>query len=248
MSEKEVSIWEKIDEDLTISRRLEREESCGMDYWIIGQPDGERILKPYHCGSCDDCKHRKALNLQTRVMALAYVGENNLRIIKLPPKAMDTVVDRINTSDYARYPSANGFDYLISIGGAGKSVLDADIDWDSLIDRRPNTRKSGKLLTYTKEKPDQVIPVKDIRASSYDDALHAVQLAIEYFSEEDYDKIIDNETELVMKNNMVSAHIMKTLADKGNLVFDHAVEREYSLPIKFKLILTIEESKESTNG
>jgi hypothetical protein len=116
------------------------------------------------------------------------------------------------------------------------------------MSRREGTRKSGKLIVFQKDKPEQTMPLRNIRASSREEALIAVEQAIKSLSEiKDYKKSIDNETELVVKNNMLNAYITGYMRDNNSFIFDYVAKVEYSLPVEFKPYLQ-DDTERETNG
>lgn len=237
--DKKVTIWDQIEEGHTVERKEESESACGVHYWILAYPDGTRKLKPYRCGTCSDCKYRDGIEMKVRLYSLAFL--NNIKFVKAPPSVVSNIVKKIATKDYVRFPSEDGFDYLFSASDIGVDFFSADPDWRAIMSRRSGTRKTGKLITFKEEKPDLTMPLRDIRAISYDIALSALEYAKSIFGT-DEEKEIVNETDLITTNNIITASILDKLYEENAVFFDHVVNRGYTLPVKFKF--NIETAKE----
>lgn len=238
------NIWDQIEENFSVERKSDSQKACGVHCWIIAHYDGTREIKPYHCGTCEDCKSREGLKLKTLLYSIAYV--NDLKFMKAPPAVVDRIIKDMQTQDYARFPSDDGFDYLFSLNGAGKDFFSSEPDWQSIVSRREGTRKTGKLVVFKKEKPETTIPLRDIRTLSYEIAVGALEEAREAFEKDGLTRIIDSETDLVVSNNIITAFILETVEENGGLVFSHALQRECKYPVEFGF--RIKDSTENKHG
>ena len=237
------NLWDKANKVLTEERRLAREGECGEDYWIIARPNGKRIVKPYHCGTCDKCLKRKSLELKSYFYSLGWMSD--ISYVKAPPVLIDRLVEKLDTSDYARFPCEDGSDYLFGNGTFGTDVFKADIDWIALLRRRKGTRKSGRLITYTKKKEGDLIELRNVRASSKEDAILALKKTIEVTEKNGMRKedIFDFQ-QLEIHNNFITTYCIKKLEELDSFVFDHKSKCEYSLPVKFEFTIIEHEEGE----
>lgn len=239
-----MNIWEQLDRGARIERKEQRESVCGVDHWIKSMPSGERIIKPYHCNTCDNCLRRKGLEISSILQSI-----ENLKYIVAKPKSVDVFVKSIDTKNYARFPSQNGYDYLFSVDGVGKPFDKDNIDWLNVAKRRDGTRKSGKLILITdkKEQTGQTVEVSDIKALSYDSALDALIDAEKFFEKSGINnKEANTLNEVTVINNAFNIKILQNLEKNGDSVFTYSVKREVDLPVFLKF--TITDSKESAYG
>lgn len=240
-----MNIWEKLEKGLSIERKDARESVCMRDYWIIAEPDGKRILKPYRCGTCEECLNRKAIELHTKVSSMAYL--NDMSVIKALPKVIDNIVKKYSTDDYVRFPSANGFDYLFVIDPTGIDFFKVrdEINWRDVIDRRSGTRKSGKLFYLKKSRDDELfkdgeqtfrIELRNLRSSSFESAQSALDKAVKFFKESEMNKKeLKTVNEVEVYNNTVTMKIKGILEDSGDYIFTTESTKSYTLPVYFEL-------------
>jgi len=235
-----MNIWDKIDKDLRIERADARESICGTDYWILAFPNGGRVLSPYHCGTCDSCLNRKALALKVQIMSMAYL--HNIKVAKVPPVVADNIAKRVPTTDYVRFPSSDGFDYVFFVSNKGMDFFDVSdsINWRNVIDRRSQTRKSGKLFYIKKRQDDGLLKVEltNLRASSLKNAQEALAKSLEFFKKSAMrEDTLDTEDQVAVYNNAVTAKTRLLLEQSGDYVFSSVSTKSYALPLNFKFRL-----------
>lgn len=235
-----MNIWEQVDKDIRIERADARESICMRDYWILAFPNGGRVLSPYHCGTCDACLDRKASDLKAKIMSIAWL--HNVRIAKVPPIVADHIADAIETKDYVRFPSSDGFDYLFFVSDKGSNFFEMkdNINWRNVIDRRDGTRKSGKLFYLKERKDDGLLKVtlSNLRASSLQSAQNSIAKAMKFFEYSDMNnKKLKSENEVAVYNNTVTTKIRVILEESGDYVFTSQSTRGYVLPVNFKIRL-----------
>lgn len=227
---------DEYEKDALHSRKLAREGACEENYWIKPKADGSRLLSPYHCGSCGKCLDRQAESIQAKLQSIAML--NDLRLLVAKPQVVTKLIKVLPTDDYVRFPCADGFDRLFSVGGPGKNVLDSEIDYKPLARRRPNTRKSGNLITMSiKKERGNTIEIFNIKATSRAIALLALDHARKEFEIRRENNVLEETVNdagvLSVYNNMVNMSISSFLEDNNGLVFQNLIKVEYELPIEF---------------
>ncbi len=226
--------FDKYESEFTKDRKLTREGACGKDHWISAVSSGSRKIKPYRCGSCEDCLDQKGIEIQTKLQSVAYL--HDLKFIAVKPEVADKLVTALDINDYARFPCQDGKDYIFSVNGPGVHTLDGEITYEFLSRRRKGSRKSGKLiLMKEKKKEEPTIQITEIRCSSLDVGLTALARVQEFYDNtEVFDKTVDDASVLEVYNNVISMKIIKELEELDGLVFDRFVNKPYILPTKFE--------------
>ena len=215
-------------------RKLAREGACGADFWIKPVASGLRIIKPYHCGSCPACLDRESVDVQAKLQSIGEQSKLNVLVAK--PEVVSKLVKAIRSADFARFPCSNGFDYLFSIEGPGKHILEADIDYTFLTRRRPDTRKTGRLiLMKDKKELGDTIQISNIRATGQNIAVAVTMEAIKKLQDGgNAGMLIDDAQTLEVYNNALSIIVAKLLENNNALVFDNYIKVEYELPVVFE--------------
>lgn len=236
-----MSHWlDEYEKDDIVQRKLAREGECEQDVWIKPLTNGLRVISPYHCGTCDRCLERKAYEIQC--MLLEHPMSKDIRVLIAKPEVVGKIVNTIRSADYARYPSADGKDYLFSLSGAGRSIVDADIDYVALVKRRDGTRKSGRLIMPPKkEELANSIQIANIRASGRSIAVVSVNRSItDLRNTYLWESEVNDPQTLEVYCNVASMKITKALESENALVFSNMIKVDYALPTVFTLEYKVE--------
>lgn len=239
------SVWDMAEDEFAVERIMVAEGECMIDHWILSYPDGTRRVTPFHCGTCQECLTTEANKVRGVLISMSVF--NPLTMFIGAPRSADIVVSKIPTSDYVRFPSVDGLDYLFSSHKIGNGIENANIDWTALVKRREGTRRTGRLITIKKEEPAQLLTIEtnNIRASSRDVSISAIREAEKMLNARVKDGIIlETVSAVEVMNNAANECIIKYLESNNAFVFEVPCKRDLELPVTFK-VKTAEREKEN---
>lgn len=232
------NVFDKFDIVMRRERELASQSACRVHHWIISSLDGERLVKPYTCKTCDRCKENEILEVMAAITSIAFL--NRVGYMKVRPRVADVIIKKLRKDDYVRFPSNDDFDYIFALSHIGNEFFEVydTIDWKSILDRKTDRKRTGLLITRKEEPAKLVIETSIIRVDTREHAIEAVEFAVKFFKGSDIteNEIVDLKR-LKAVNNSVNNVITSYLSENGWLVHTSRANKEAHLPITFDLRL-----------